>query len=116
MKNQLKTLALLTLAVVGLSHQTNSFAADTAVTYQTAKVDGLNLFYREAGDPSRPSIVLLHGFPSSSHMFRDLIPKLATRYHVIAPDYLSAPSWNSSDSAGLKSGIGGVFLAASSSA
>ena len=57
------------------------------VTYHTSKIDGLNLFYREAGGPARPAIVLLHGFPSSSHMFRDLIPKLATKYHVIAPDY-----------------------------
>lgn len=87
MKNQLKTLALLSLAIVGLSHHTNSVAAETAVTYHTTKVDGLNLFYREAGDPARPAIVLLHGFPSSSHMFRDLIPKLAAKYHVIAPDY-----------------------------
>ncbi|MBA3963610.1 MAG: alpha/beta hydrolase [Chthoniobacterales bacterium] len=57
------------------------------VTYHTTKVDGLNLFYREAGNPSRPTIVLLHGFPSSSHMFRNLIPNLADKYHVIAPDY-----------------------------
>jgi pimeloyl-ACP methyl ester carboxylesterase len=65
-----------------------AFAADTArVTYHTTKIDGLNLFYREAGDASRPTIVLLHGFPSSSHMYRDLIPKLAAKYHVIAPDY-----------------------------
>jgi pimeloyl-ACP methyl ester carboxylesterase len=65
-----------------------NFASDPQrVTYHTAKIDGLNLFYREAGDLSRPAIVLLHGFPSSSHMFRDLIPKLAIQYHVIAPDY-----------------------------
>jgi pimeloyl-ACP methyl ester carboxylesterase len=53
---------------------------------QTIKVDGTNLFYREAGDPGSPSILLLHGFPTSSHMFRDLIPKLAGEYHVVAPD------------------------------
>ena len=51
------------------------------------KVDGLDIFYREAGSKSAPTILLLHGFPSSSHMFRDLIPLLADRYHVIAPDY-----------------------------
>ena len=55
--------------------------------YRTAQVKGLNLFYREAGPENAPAVVLLHGFPSSSHMFRDLIPILATRYHVIAPDY-----------------------------
>ena len=56
-------------------------------TFQRATVDGLNLFYREAGSKTSPTIVLLHGFPSSSHMFRNLIPRLADRFHVIAPDY-----------------------------
>lgn len=56
------------------------------IRYRTQQVDGVNIFYREAGSPSRPTIVLLHGFPSSSHMYRDLIPLLAGRYHVIAPD------------------------------
>jgi pimeloyl-ACP methyl ester carboxylesterase len=65
----------------------NAAASGTEVTHHTAKVDGLNLFYREAGNPSRPTIVLLHGFPSSSHMYRNLIPKLATEYHVVAPDF-----------------------------
>jgi pimeloyl-ACP methyl ester carboxylesterase len=54
--------------------------------FNAVDVDGLELFYREAGDPSRPTILLLHGFPSASHMFRDLIPELADRYHVVAPD------------------------------
>src|SRR5579863_3707839 len=53
--------------------------------YRNTTIDGLNVFYREAGPEDAPTIVLLHGFPSSSHMFRDLIPKLADRYHVIAP-------------------------------
>src|SRR5215472_15752910 len=44
------------------------------------------IFYREAGDPSAPTVLLLHGFPTSSHMFRDLIPQLAAHYHVVAPD------------------------------
>lgn len=57
-------------------------------TYQHAVVRGLRMFYREAGLKSLPTIVLLHGFPSSSHMFRDLIPKLAEKFHVIAPDYI----------------------------
>src|SRR4249920_2449356 len=56
------------------------------LTYRTASVDGLNVFYREAGDPTAPTVLLLHGFPTSSHMFRDLIPALADRYHVVAPD------------------------------
>jgi pimeloyl-ACP methyl ester carboxylesterase len=50
-------------------------------------VAGFRVFYREAGDPSRPAIVLLHGFPTSSYQFHDLIPRLADRFHVIAPDY-----------------------------
>jgi pimeloyl-ACP methyl ester carboxylesterase len=56
--------------------------------FQSATVRGLKLFYREAGSASSPTIVLLHGFPSSSHMFRDLIPMLAGTFHVIAPDYI----------------------------
>jgi pimeloyl-ACP methyl ester carboxylesterase len=57
-----------------------------AVTYRTAAVDGLPIFSREAGAAAAPHLLLLHGFPSASHMFRDLIPFLADRYHVIAPD------------------------------
>ncbi|KPL55470.1 alpha/beta hydrolase [Prosthecomicrobium hirschii] len=56
------------------------------VRYKTVDVDGLEVFYREAGDSNRPAILLLHGFPSASHMFRDLIPELADRFHVVAPD------------------------------
>jgi pimeloyl-ACP methyl ester carboxylesterase len=57
-------------------------------TYQHATVRDQKLFYREAGSKDAPTIVLLHGFPSSSHMFRDLIPKLEDKFHVIAPDYV----------------------------
>jgi len=57
------------------------------VFYRTAKIEGLDLFYREAGPENASAVVLLHGFPSSSHMYRNLIPILATKYHVIAPDY-----------------------------
>lgn len=57
------------------------------VKYRTVEVDGLDIFYREAGPQDAPTILLLHGFPTSSHMFRNLIPKLADKYHVIAPDY-----------------------------
>jgi len=58
------------------------------VHHRYASVEGRQLFYREAGPPDAPAIVLLHGFPASSFMFRDLIPALADRYHVIAPDHL----------------------------
>ena len=55
--------------------------------FKTADVAGLKVFFREAGDPSKPTIVLLHGFPASSYQFHDLLPRLADRFHVIAPDY-----------------------------
>jgi pimeloyl-ACP methyl ester carboxylesterase len=58
------------------------------VHHRYATVDGHRLFYREAGDPAAPAVVLLHGFPTSSYMFRHLVPALADRYHVIAPDHL----------------------------
>jgi len=57
------------------------------VVYRTVEVDGLDIFYREAGDPANPTLLLLHGFPTSSHMFRDLIPELADEFHLVAPDY-----------------------------
>jgi pimeloyl-ACP methyl ester carboxylesterase len=57
------------------------------ITYRTLTVDGLNVFYREAGPVDVPTIVLLHAFPSSSHMFRELIPALAETFHLVAPDY-----------------------------
>lgn len=83
-------------ATTNATHSSASPAHPT-VTYGTAKVDGLEIFYRQAGPTDAPTLLLLHGFPSSSHMFRDLIPMLAARYHVIAPDlpgfgYSSAPS------------------------
>ena len=62
--------------------------------YRAVPVEGVNVFYREAGDPRNPTILLLHGFPSSSHMFRDLIPLLADRFHLVAPDY---PGFGRSD-------------------
>jgi pimeloyl-ACP methyl ester carboxylesterase len=57
------------------------------VLHRTVKVEGLDIFYREAGPKDAPAVLLLHGFPTSSHMFRNLIPALADRYHVVAPDY-----------------------------
>lgn len=66
-----------------------------SVTYGTEKIDGLSIAYREAGDPSHPKMVLLHGWPSSSHQYRNLIPALADRFHVISPDY---PGFGNSES------------------
>ena len=59
-------------------------------TYNYEIVEGYKMFFREAGDPSKPTLVLLHGYPSSSHTYRNLIPMLATHYHVIAPDNLGS--------------------------
>ena len=64
-----------------------SFAAEQDVRYKTVTIDGLDVFYREAGNPNNPTILLLHGFPTSSHMFRDLIPALSDQFHLVAPDY-----------------------------
>jgi pimeloyl-ACP methyl ester carboxylesterase len=61
--------------------------APVVTHYRTAVVEGVNVFYREAGPADAPVVLLLHGFPTSSHMFRNLIPMLGDRYHVIAPDY-----------------------------
>src|SRR6478752_2310332 len=59
-----------------------------AVRYGTVDIDGQPIFYREAGDPPNPTVVLLHGFPTSSAMFRNLLRDLADSYHLIAPDHL----------------------------
>lgn len=77
--------ALSSLALIGpLAHA----APDpNVVHYRTVKIDNVDIFYREAGPADGPVVLLLHGFPTSSHMFRNLIPALADRYHVIAPDY-----------------------------
>ncbi len=64
------------------------------IHYKTITIDGVDIFYREAGDPKAQTLLLLHGFPTSSHMFRDLMPLLADRYHLIAPDY---PGFGSSE-------------------
>ena len=66
----------------------------TAIKYRSADVDGLKVFYREAGAADAPALLLLHGFPSASHMFRDLIPLLADRFHIVAPDL---PGFGQSD-------------------
>lgn len=66
----------------------------STVSYHKVDIDGVKVFYREAGSKTAPTLLLLHGFPTSSHMFRELMPKLADRYHVIAPDY---PGYGQSD-------------------
>jgi len=92
------TLALATLLSLGSqAYAAKPGTSTTQVLHRTVKIDGLDLFYREAGPRDAPTVLLLHGFPTSSHMFRNLIPALADRYHVVAPDYpgfgnSSAPS------------------------
>jgi pimeloyl-ACP methyl ester carboxylesterase len=66
----------------------------TKIAYRTANVDGIKIFYREAGPANAPTLLLLHGFPTSSHMFRNLIPLLADRFHIVAPDL---PGFGQSD-------------------
>jgi pimeloyl-ACP methyl ester carboxylesterase len=66
----------------------------SGISYRKADVDGFKIFYREAGPADAPMLLLLHGFPSAGHMFRDLIPRLASRFHVVAPDL---PGFGQSD-------------------
>jgi pimeloyl-ACP methyl ester carboxylesterase len=77
-------------ALMGLAPRSPALAGTLApapvVGYHSVDVQGIKVFYREAGDPAAPTILLLHGFPASSHMYRGLIPLLADRYHVVAPD------------------------------
>ena len=73
----------------------NTATTTTKVLYKTAVVEeGLSIFYREAGDPGSPKLLLLHGFPASSHQYRNLISALSDRFHIIAPDY---PGFGNSD-------------------
>src|SRR5580698_2614250 len=80
--------------VSGLNSQTKDMAMDNQVFYRTTKVDGLTIFYREAGPKNAPPILLLHGLPSSSRMFDPLLARLADKHHLIAPDY---PGFGHSD-------------------
>ncbi|MBX5133373.1 alpha/beta hydrolase [Rhizobium lentis] len=102
MSRTLTTLLLASASLFISASTSIAFAETPAITqqapptthYRSMKIDGVNVFYREAGPANGPVVVLLHGFPTSSHMFRNLIPLLADRYRVIAPDY---PGFGQSD-------------------
>lgn len=81
------SIATFTFARSGISTQAAQADPGNEVRYKTVEVRGLDIFYREAGSRDNPTLLLLHGFPTSSHMFRDLIPRLSDRFHLIAPDY-----------------------------
>src|SRR6185312_10442028 len=70
-----------------MSHTGTSTHTQIPVHHRTARISGFDVFYREAGRPDAPALLLLHGFPTSSNMFRNLIPRLAPSFHVVAPDF-----------------------------
>jgi pimeloyl-ACP methyl ester carboxylesterase len=84
---------------VGWNRGAYAEAPSTALIYKTVKVSGFNIFYREAGSESAPTLLLLHGFPTSSHMFRNLMKELSDSYHMLAPDY---PGFGNSDQPSMK--------------
>jgi len=101
LKTMIPAVALATGLALPLLPSQPVLAASSGITetveqvrFLSEKIDGLKIAYREAGDRTKPTILLLHGFPTSSHMFRNLIPRLAKRYHVLAPDY---PGFGASD-------------------
>ena len=81
MKKKLLTLALMLCSIAVGAQTTNS------MKYNAIQIDDVKMFYRTAGQPDRPAVLLLHGFPSASHMFRELMPLLAEKYYVVAPDF-----------------------------
>ena len=88
---RLTALAVLFFSVLGCSTSpTKSIRLPPKTFYRSVQVSGKNIFYRESGDPKALTLVLLHGYPSSSHTYRELIPLLSTNYHVIAPDNLGS--------------------------
>ncbi|MDV2495011.1 MAG: alpha/beta hydrolase [bacterium] len=86
---RLAAIAVGALVLLGVAVQKTKAAEATIhpTLHKTVKIDGLDIFYREAGPKDAPTILLLHGFPTSSHMFRNLIPALSDRFHLVAPDY-----------------------------
>jgi pimeloyl-ACP methyl ester carboxylesterase len=93
-KSILPALAVLLATTFGMGAQKKENAMEQQVFYRTVKVDGLSIFYREAGPKDAPTILLLHGLPSSSRMFQPLLTRLADNYHLVAPDY---PGYGHSD-------------------
>ena len=91
MKNRLmqQSISFMIVIALGLAYADSIARADNApgVNYRAVTIENVDIFYREAGDPNRPTLLLLHGFPTSSHMFRDLITELADEFHLVAPDY-----------------------------
>jgi pimeloyl-ACP methyl ester carboxylesterase len=90
----LATLAVVLATTLGMDAQRKDKAMEQPVFYRTVRVDGLSIFYREAGPKDAPTILLLHGLPSSSRMFQPLLTRLADSYHLVAPDY---PGYGHSD-------------------
>ena len=86
----LASVVLVAGIVIGLYGQ----AASAGTSYKTVKVNELDIFYREAGNQNAPTILLLHGFPTSSHMYRNLMTELSDSYHLLAPDF---PGFGNSD-------------------
>lgn len=80
-------LLVLVVSAIGTSFGTYAHLASAAISYNTVEINGVNVFYREAGDKSAPTLLLLHGFPTSSHMYRNLMRELSDSYHLLAPDY-----------------------------
>ena len=90
-KSTLQALATVTLVLattLGLYAQREAESVEQQVSYRTVMVEGISIFYREAGPKGAPTILLLHGLPSSSRMFQPLLTRLADNYHLVAPDYL----------------------------
>lgn len=87
MKKAVLTLVMVLSTVIAQSQIKKVTSIDNSISYKTIKVNNLDIFYREAGNPSKPTLLLLHGFPSSSRMYENLIKDLASNYHLIAPDY-----------------------------
>jgi len=88
-RNQIHAILVISLASssIAFSNTTSTTDSQTRVLHKTIEIDGVDIFYREAGSPENPTILLLHGFPTSSHMFRNLIDDLKGDYHLVAPDY-----------------------------
>lgn len=84
---KLLVLMAVLLFLASFINGTSAHAEEASVKYQSININGVNIFYREAGSQQNPTLVLLHGFPTSSHMFRNLISELSNEFHLIAPDY-----------------------------